>query len=256
MNRGLVSLVGAGPGDPELLTLRAHNRLREADVVVYDRLIHPSLLELVPDHAERVFAGKTRGLHFLDQRSIEAVLIDRARQGKRVVRLKGGDPYVFGRGGEEVEALVAAGILYEVVPGITSAVSVPASANIPVTHRELSSSVTIVTGHEDPTKPETSVDWEWLARPSGTLVILMGLDRAGHICDRLIDAGLDPRTPGAIVSRGTLPDQRSVFGAVSELSALAEDAELQSPAIIVVGEVARFPAILESLAEESLAYAV
>ena len=254
--RGFVSLVGAGPGDPELLTLRACNRLRGAEVVVYDRLIDPAVLDLVSNEAERVFAGKARGLHVLDQRAIEAVLIDRARAGRRVVRLKGGDPFLFGRGGEEVEALVAAGIPYEVVPGISSALAAPAAAEIPVTHRGLSSCLTVVTGHEDPSKPETAIDWEWLARASGTVVILMGLDRTERIAERLIAAGRHSRTPAAIISRGTFSDQRSIFAPLNEIASVAENAGLRSPAIIVLGDVTRFPSILASLVQEHMPCAV
>ncbi|MBV9280576.1 MAG: uroporphyrinogen-III C-methyltransferase [Chloroflexi bacterium] len=254
--RGMVSLVGAGPGDPELLTLRGLRCLRSADVVVYDRLIDPRILDDVPAGAERVFAGKAPGMVMLDQRGIEAVLIDRARAGKRVVRLKGGDPFVFGRGGEEVEALVAADVPYEVVPGVTSAVAVPASAGIPVTHRELSSTVTIVTGHEDPDKPGSSVDWSWLARGNGTLVILMGLERLDTICHCLIAGGRAWDTPAAAVSSGTLPQQRSVTAPLAHLAGAAAEADLRSPAVIVVGEVARFPDILAETASSVLAHAV
>ena len=261
--RGFVSLVGAGPGDPELLTVRGLRLLRTADVVVYDRLIDPRLLQEVPDEAERIFVGKTPGRAGLDslepsrrQRSIEAVLIERARAGKHVVRLKGGDPFVFGRGGEEVEALAAAGIPYEVVPGITSAIAVPACAGIPVTHRELSSSVTIVTGHEDPQKPEGSVDWSWLARCTGTLVILMGLELIESICARLIAEGRAPATPAAVISSGTLPNQRTVTAPLAQLPELVARSQLRSPAIIVVGEVARFPEMLASADFAALAEAV
>lgn len=239
-SRGTVSLVGAGPGDPELITLRGLRRLRSADVVVYDRLIDPRLLEEVPAEAERVFVGKARGLATLDQRAIEAVMIERARAGKRVVRLKGGDPFVFGRGGEEVEALAAAGITWEVVPGITSAVAVPAGAGIPVTHRELSSTITIVTGHEDPRKPDSSVDWDWLAHGSGTLVVLMGLERLEIICNRLMSGGRSPETPAAVISAGTLPQERTVAAPLLALAEAVEEAGLQSPAIVVVGDVVSF----------------
>lgn len=237
---GTVSLVGAGPGDPELITLRGLRRLRSADVVVYDRLIDPRLLEEVPARAERIFVGKARGLAALDQRAIEAIMVERARAGKRVVRLKGGDPFVFGRGGEEIEALVAAGVACEVVPGITSAVAVPAGAGIPVTHRELSSALTVVTGHEDPAKSSTSVDWDWLARGSGTLVVLMGLERLESICNRLIAGGRSPRTPAAVISAGTMPQQRTVVAPLADLAGTVEAADLPSPAIIVVGDVVRF----------------
>lgn len=253
---GIVSLVGAGPGDPELLTLRGLERLRRADVVVYDRLIHPRLLEDVPASAERVFVGKASGRAVMNQRAIEAVLVDRARAGKRVVRLKGGDPFVFGRGGEEVEALASADIEYEVVPGITSAVAVPASAGIPVTHRDLSSTVTIVTGHEDPDKAEAAVDWDWLARGSGTLVVLMGLERLDGICARLIAGGRDPETPAAVISSGTLPQQRTVSAALADLGWAVAGSEIRSPAIIVIGEVARFPDSIGAAGLAALAQAV
>ena len=215
---GSVSIVGAGPGDPELMTVRGLNRLRRADVVVYDRLVDPSLLDEAPPTAELVFAGKARGFVALDQRAIEALLIARAQAGKQVVRLKGGDPYVFGRGGEEVAALVAAGIPVEVVPGVTAATAVPASAGIPVTHRDWSSSLTIVTGHEDPTKDEDNVDWNWLAASQGTLVILMGLAQLPRIRERLLAGGRAADTPAAVISAGTRPDQRIVTAPLAELA--------------------------------------
>jgi uroporphyrin-III C-methyltransferase len=244
VNRGTVALVGAGPGDPDLLTVRGLERLRAADVVVYDRLTHPCLLAEAPAAAERVFVGKRSGFAALDQRSIEALLVDRARSGLRVVRLKGGDPFVFGRGGEEVEALAAAGVPYEVVPGLTSAVAVPASAGIPVTHRDISSVFTVVTGHEDPDKPETAVEWSWLARSTSTLVILMGLERLGPICTRLIAGGRCPDTPAAVISAGTLPQQQTVRAPLSAIAGAVARAGLGPPAIIVIGEVARFPELL------------
>lgn len=250
---GFVSLVGAGPGDPELITVRGRDRLAAADVVVYDRLIDPRILDVVPPSCERVFVGKARGSVVVSQRTIEGVLIERARAGKRVVRLKGGDPFVFGRGGEEVEALVRAGVPCEVVPGITSAVAAPGAAGIPVTHRELASSVTVITGHEDPDKTESAIDWEWVARAPGTVVILMGLQGLASICDRLIGHGRHPRTPAAVVSSGTLPTQRSVMAPLGRLAAATADAEIRSPAVIVIGDVVDFPA---TLAAASLAQAV
>ena len=236
---GSVSIVGAGPGDPELMTVRGLNRLRRADVVVYDRLVDPSLLDEAPPAAELVFAGKARGFVALEQRDIEALLIARARAAKRVVRLKGGDPFVFGRGGEEVAALVAAGIPVEVVPGVTAATTVPASAGIPVTHRDWSSSLTIVTGHEDPTKDEDNVDWNWLAASRGTLVILMGLAQLPRICDRLLAGGRAADTPAAVISAGTRPDQRTVTAPLAELPAVVAAAQLVAPALVVVGDVVR-----------------
>ena len=241
---GSVSIVGAGPGDPELITLRGLARIRAAEVVVYDRLVDPGLLAEAPADAELIFAGKARGFAALTQREIEAVLIARALVGKRVVRLKGGDPYLFGRGGEEVAALTAAGIPVEVVPGISSALAVPAAAGIPVTHRELSSSLTIVTGHEDPAKPESAIDWEWLAASPGTLVILMGLGQLPSITARLLAGGRDPATPAAVIASGTTPEQRVVTAPLATLAAAAADAQLAAPALVVVGDVVRFRELL------------
>jgi uroporphyrin-III C-methyltransferase len=241
---GSVSIVGAGPGDPELITVRGLARIRAAEVLVYDRLVDPGLLAEAPPTAELIFAGKARGYAALDQSQIEAVLIDRASAGKRVVRLKGGDPYVFGRGGEEVAALVAAGIPVEIVPGISSAISVPASAGIPVTHRELSSELTIVTGHEDPKKPESALDWGWLASTKGTLVILMGLHQLPSISERLIAGGKSPETPVAVIASGTRPDQRTITAPLGDIAAAASAAQLVAPALIVVGDVVRFRDLL------------
>ena len=236
---GRVSIVGAGPGDPELITVRALARIRSAEVLVYDRLVDPALIDEAPPTAERVFAGKARGFAALEQHEIEALLIARAYAGKHVVRLKGGDPYVFGRGGEEVASLVAAGIPVEVVPGVSSALAVPASAGIPVTHRELSSSLTIVTGHEDPTKPEAAVDWDWLAASQGTLVILMGLSQLPGIRDQLITGGRSPETPAAAIASGTQPDQRVVTASLADLPEVVAAAQLVAPALVVVGDVVR-----------------
>jgi uroporphyrin-III C-methyltransferase len=241
---GSVSIVGAGPGDPELITVRGLARIRAAEVVVYDRLVDPGLLAEAPASAELIFAGKARGFAALEQWEIEAVLAARAMAGKRVVRLKGGDPYLFGRGGEEVATLTAAGIPVEVVPGITSAVAVPASAGIPVTHRELSSSLTVVTGHEDPTKPESAVDWAWLAASKGTLVILMGLGQLPSITARLIAGGRPPDTPAVVIASGTTPEQRVVSAPLSELTEVAAAAQLAAPALVVVGDVVRFRELL------------
>jgi uroporphyrin-III C-methyltransferase len=241
---GRVSIVGAGPGDPELITVRALARIRTADVLVYDRLVDPALIAEAPEQAERIFAGKARGFAALDQRQIEAVLIARASAGQHVVRLKGGDPYLFGRGAEEVAALVAAGIPVEVVPGVSSALAAPASAGIPVTHRALASSLTIVTGHEDPAKPETTVDWDWLAAATGTLVILMGLERLPAIRDRLLAGGRAPETPAAVIAGGTRVDQRVVTASLAELPEVAAAAQLVAPALIVVGDVVRFRELL------------
>ncbi len=229
-----VYLVGAGPGDPGLITVRGAEVLGRADVVVYDRLVDPSLLDLAPADAERVYAGKAPGAPEMDQAEINALLVDRARAGGNVVRLKGGDPFVFGRGGEEAEALAATGVPFEVVPGITSAIGAPAYAGIPVTHRGASTHFTVVTGHEDPAKGSADVDWSALARTGGTLVILMGAGRVGEIASRLVEGGLAPDTPVAAVRNGTRPDQETVRATLATVA----DAGVQAPAAIVVGDVA------------------
>lgn len=229
-----VYLVGAGPGDPGLLTVRGAALLGRADVVVFDRLASPALLALVPDGAELVSAGKAPGDVDLTQEEINALLVARGRTVGTVVRLKGGDPYVFGRGGEEAEALAAAGVPFEVVPGITSAIGAATYAGIPVTHRGVSTHFTVVTGHEDPTKPSTDVDWPALARAGGTLVVLMGAGRIGDIAAALIDGGLDPATPAAAVRNGTRPDQTTVRATLATIA----DAGVRAPSAIVVGAVA------------------
>lgn len=246
---GTVYLVGAGPGDPELMTVRGLRLLRSADVVVYDRLAGAELLREVADHAERVYVGKAAGFAAMTQRSIESVLIDRARRGQTVVRLKGGDPFVFGRGGEEVEALDAAGIHWEIVPGISSALAAPALAGIPVTHRGLASSITVVTGHEDPTKGETAVDWNRLARCPGTLVVLMGLGQIEGICAQLMAGGMARDLPAAAIASASLPDQRVVVASITSLARAVCTARLRSPVVIVIGEVAAFPTSLDAFSE-------
>lgn len=245
---GHVAIVGAGPGDPELITIRGLSRIRTAEVLVYDRLVAPELVAEAPAECERIFAGKAKGFAALEQHQIEAVLIERARAGKRVVRLKGGDPYVFGRGGEEVTALVAAGVPVEMVPGLSSAIAAPASAGIPVTHRELSSALTIVTGHEDPTKAESALDWDWLAASKGTLVILMGLSQLPRIAARLIEGGRANSTPAAVIASGSTPEQRVVTAPLGSVAAAASAAQLTAPALIVVGDVVRFRDLLATSA--------
>lgn len=235
--KGFVSLVGAGPGDPGLLTLAGAERLATAEVVVYDRLANPRLIDLAPPTAERIYVGKAADRHTLRQEEINALLVRKGLEGKRVVRLKGGDPYVFGRGGEEAEALVTAGVPFEVIPGVTSAVAAPAYAGIPVTHRGLASSVAFVTGHEDPGKDETAIDWPHLARGVDTIVFLMGTKTLPEIVERLVAGGRSPRTPVAVIEWGTLPRQRTVTGTLSDIVARVADAGLQPPALTVVGEV-------------------
>jgi uroporphyrinogen III methyltransferase/synthase len=217
-----VHLVGAGPGDPGLLTVRALEVLRRSDVVVYDRLSQESLLDLAPEAAERIDVGKAPGHHRLEQDEINALLVERGRKGETVVRLKGGDPFVFARGGEEAAALAAAGVPFEVVPGISSAIAVPAYAGIPVTLRHSSTSVTIVTGHEDPAVGEEgTVDWEAVARVGGTIVILMGVARIGRIAEALIAGGRSPDTPVAATQWGTRPEQRTVRGTLATIGDVA-----------------------------------
>jgi uroporphyrinogen III methyltransferase / synthase len=230
-----VHLVGGGPGDPGLLTVRALELLRRADVVVYDRLSQESLLDLAPHAAERIDVGKAPGHVRLAQDEINTLLVERGRAGQTVVRLKGGDPFVFARGGEEAAALAAAGVPFEVVPGITSAIAVPAYAGIPVTLRHSSTSVTIVTGHEDPgAGAEGTVDWDAVARVGGTIVILMGVARIGRIAEALMAAGRVPGTPVAAIQWGTRPEQRTVRATLATIA--AED--LGTPSVIVVGDVA------------------
>ncbi|HWW45944.1 MAG TPA: uroporphyrinogen-III C-methyltransferase [Acidimicrobiia bacterium] len=229
-----VFLVGAGPGDPGLLTRRGAEVLAAAEVVVYDRLAAPALLELAPPEAERISVGKAPGRAEASQDEINALLVTHAQAGRRVVRLKGGDPFVFGRGGEEAEALRAAGVAFEVVPGVTSALAAPAYAGIPVTHRGLARAVTIVTGHEDPTQEVAGVDWAALARAGGTLVILMGASRIDAIAAALRAGGLPGDTPVAAVQRGTRPDQATLRATLATIG----DAAPAAPAAIVVGPVA------------------
>jgi len=233
-----VYLVGAGPGDPGLMTARSIELIAAADVIVYDRLIPPEALAGARPDAELIYVGKEGGGPSMPQTQIEALLLEHGRAGRSVVRLKGGDPFVFGRGGEEAEALTEAGIAYEVVPGVTAGVAAAAYAGIPVTHRGLASAVAFLTGHEDPDKPESALDWSALARFSGTLVLYMGVRQLASIAERLIRAGRDPEEPAAVVQRGTLPDQRVVEATLGTIAAAAQDAGVKAPAITVVGPVA------------------
>lgn len=229
-----VYLVGAGPGDPGLLTRRGAELLGRADVVIHDRLSAAELLDLAPPHAERIDVGKSPGHHRLSQDEINTLLVERGRTGETVVRLKGGDPFVFARGSEEAHRLASAGVDYEVVPGITSALAVPAYGGIPVTQRFSSTSFTVVTGHEDPASGEGSVNWEAITQTGGTIVILMGVARWPAIARRLVAAGLDPQTPAAALRWGTRPEQQVTRATVSTL----EHQNLRSPSVIVVGSVA------------------
>jgi len=239
MSEGKVYLLGAGPGDPGLLTVRAREVLASADVVVYDYLANEGFLGYCPEGAELIYAGKRGGDHTLSQEEINWILADRAKQGKKVARLKGGDPYVFGRGAEEAEQVVDAGVAFEVVPGVTSAVAAPAYAGIPLTHRGYSSSVSFVTGHESADKGESALDWQALARSSSTLVFFMGVKNLPSIADNLIQAGLEGETPAALVRWGTTCRQRTLTGTLKNIASKAEEAGFAAPALLVVGGVVR-----------------
>ena len=233
---GSVILVGAGPGDPGLLTQKGRQAIENAQVVVYDRLVSPAILSLIPRDAEKINVGKESSNHLVPQEEINRILLRKAQEDKRVVRLKGGDPFLFGRGGEELELLEAAGIPFQVVPGVTSALSVPAYAGIPVTHRDFCSSVHIITGHAR-AGAELHIDFEALRRTGGTLVFLMSVSSLPRICRGLLDAGMAPDMPAAVVERGTLPRQRKLISTLEKLPSEAEKAGVKSPAIIVVGKV-------------------
>lgn len=234
-----VYLIGAGPGDPGLLTLRGQAALAAADVVVYDYLAADSLLAMARPDAERVYVGKISGNHAMPQDQINALLVRLGKEGKTVARLKGGDPYIFGRGGEEAEALVDAGVPFEEVPGITSVIAGPAYAGIPLTHRAFASSVTIITGHEDPTKPESAHNWNALAHGASTLVFVMGMKNLPNISASLIKAGLAPETPAALVTWGTTSRHRSHVATLAGLPQAALDNCFSNPSLIIVGDVVR-----------------
>jgi uroporphyrin-III C-methyltransferase len=236
-SNGIVYLIGAGPGDPDLITVKGLRCLRRADVVLYDRLINDELLAEARQEALRIFVGKSPSHHTLQQAQINELLIHYARQGLTVARLKGGDPFIFGRGGEEAEALAQAGIPFEVVPGVSSAIAVPAYAGIPLTHRDYTSSVTFVTGQEGQTSASPGIRWDALATLGGTLVILMGVKALPSFTQQLMDAGLSPNTPAAAIQNGTMPQQRIVTGTLATIATRVTQARLASPAIIVIGSV-------------------
>jgi uroporphyrin-III C-methyltransferase len=244
-DKGKVYLVGAGPGDPELLTRKAERLLKDADIILYDALVGEGIRELFPVNVKLVDVGKRADDHTYPQEEINRMLVGLASEYKRIVRLKGGDPYVFGRGGEEAEALRKAGIEVEVVPGITSAIAVPEHAGIPVTHRGCSSAVTVITGHEDPTKGESALNYKALAQMKGTIVILMGIKRLKENVDALLANGKPRDTPVAIIERGTTPRERVTAGTLGNIVGLAELREVQAPAIIVIGEVVRLRSVLK-----------
>ncbi|MFC1735613.1 uroporphyrinogen-III C-methyltransferase [Candidatus Hydrogenedentota bacterium] len=237
--RGKVYLVGAGPGDPGLITVKGMECIKKADVVVIDYLANPMLQAMIRPDCELIYVGKKASSHTMEQRDINALLVKKGLAGNVVARLKGGDPFVFGRGGEEAMALVEAGVEFEVVPGVTSGVAAPAYAGIPVTTRRLSSSVTLVTGHEDPTKPESDVDWQFLASSPGTVCFYMGVKNLPKIAARLIEAGKSPDTPVALVRWGTHPEQEALTGTLNDIAEKAKEAGFNPPAITVVGEVVK-----------------
>ena len=232
---GTVYLVGAGPGDPELLTVRALRIISAADILVYDQLVSDTILALVNPAAERIYAGKQRGNHAVPQEDLNRLLVDLGRTDKRIVRLKGGDPYTFGRGGEEVETLKENGIPFEVVPGVTAAAGVAAYAGIPLTHRNHAQACVFVTGHLK--DGSMNLDWEGLARRRQTIIIYMGLHGLSYLCDQLIAHGLPTDWPAAMVQQGTTPKQRTVTGTLATLPTLATAAGLKPPTLIIVGEV-------------------
>jgi len=240
MNPATVYLVGAGPGDPELITLKARRVLGDADVVVYDHLVDAELLELTRPGCERIFAGKKGGQVCRPQVEIDETLVRLAREGKTVVRLKGGDPFVFGRGGEEASALAQAGIPFEIVPGVTSALAAAAYAGIPLTHRLHSSSVILLTGHEDPTKPDATVHWEDYARLKATLCIYMGVKNLATIAGRLEKGGLAAETPAAIIQSATTERHRRILGTLGTIAGIAVREGVEAPAMLIIGEVAAF----------------
>jgi uroporphyrinogen III methyltransferase/synthase len=237
--RGRVHLVGAGPGDPGLLTLRAAELLRGAEVLLYDALVSDSILALAPSRCERIFVGKRRGMQAMPQDAIARLMIEKAQDGKSVVRLKGGDPFIFGRGGEEGQALRAAGVDFDVAPGVSSALAAPAYAGIPLTHREFAAAFTVITGHEDPTKPASTLDWAKLADPARTLVLMMATASLGEIARQLMTHGLSGDTPVAVVQDGTRPTQRTITGTLHGIAEAAARMKVGSPAVVVVGEVVR-----------------
>src|SRR5438876_1196510 len=238
-SKGMVYLVGAGPGDAGLLTLRGAELLSRAEVVVYDALVNSELLRLAPKSAEIIYGGKRARAHAIPQDQLNQLLISKAREGKIVVRLKGGDPYVFGRGGEEAVQLADAGIPFEVVPGVSSFVAVPNYAGVPLTHRDFCSKLTLITGHEDPAKEASSIDWVQVARTPGTKVVMMGTDRIGQIAEMLVAHGTPAETPIAMVRWGTTGRQQSIEGTLATIADVAAREKIAPPTVAVIGEVVK-----------------
>jgi uroporphyrin-III C-methyltransferase len=242
--KGKVYLVGAGPGDPELLTRKAERVIRSADVILFDALVGTGVYELFPPNVILIDVGKRADNHTYKQEEINHMLVEQASRHDTVVRLKGGDPYVFGRGGEEAEVLAQEGIEFEVIPGISSAIAVPAYAGIPVTHRDLASSLTIITGHEDPTKGKSALNFEALARMQGTIVILMGVGQLRENARALVSNGKPSGTPVAVIERGTTDKQRVTTGTLATIADLADANGVETPAIVVIGEVVELRKVL------------
>src|SRR5262249_13795141 len=237
--KGIVYLVGAGPGDAGLLTLRGAELLRRADVVVYDALVNQDLLRLAPPTAEIIYGGKRAKQSAIPQKDLNQLLITKAKEGKTVVRLKGGDPYVFGRGGEEAEELADAKVPFEVVPGVSSFVAVPSYAGVPLTHREFCSRLTLITGHEDPAKEASRIDWPHVAQTPGTKVIMMATDRIGHIAQLLVAHGMAASTPVAMVRWGTTGRQHSIEGTLANIAEVAANQKIAPPTVAVIGDVVK-----------------
>jgi uroporphyrinogen III methyltransferase / synthase len=251
MALGKVYLVGAGPGDPGLITVRGLELLRQAQVVIYDRLVHPQLLQEVPPEAVQIYVGKEAGTPCIPQEQINRFLIVHARRGRQVVRLKGGDPFVFGRGGEEAQALAEASIPFEIIPGVSSAVAVPAYAGIPLTHRNLASSFAVITGHEGVEKDAQTLDWAGLATAVDTLIVLMGVRSLPRIVAQLLAHGRSPETPVALIRWGTTEDQQTITGRLVDIATTAAAAGLEPPVVTVVGEVVKLRDRLRWFAETS-----
>jgi uroporphyrinogen III methyltransferase/synthase len=240
MTLSSVYLVGAGPGDPGLITVRGLNAVRQATVLIYDRLVHPALVKEAPPTAQRLYVGKESGIHCIPQAQINQLLVKYATQGERVVRLKGGDPFVFGRGGEEAEVLVEAGIPFEIIPGVSSAVAVPAYAGIPVTHRKVASSFAVITGHEEGSKEHSAIDWPRLATAVDTLVVLMGTKGLARITAQLIQHGRAPQTQVALIRWGTTSEQYTLIGTLADIAEKAAAVHLEPPVVTIIGDVVKF----------------
>lgn len=236
---GKVYIVGAGPGDPELITVKALKLIRQADVILYDRLVNKALLKEAKTNANLIYCGKLPKYHMMIQDTINNLLVKYALQGKMVVRLKGGDPFIYGRGAEEVEVLAENGIDYQVVPGVTAGIAAPAYADIPLTHRELGNSFAVVTGHCQKGKPN-DIKWESLAHAVDTLAIYMGIGNLPYICDQLLKHGKSKDTPVAIIQQGTMEEQKTVVGTIESIVSIVEAEAIQNPAMIVIGEIVRF----------------